>query len=124
MCQELDLEIDPKIIPSIAYGFAGGIGNSGSVCGAVSGAIMALSYKLGKGEGMEDVMRNLGVMQQYRRRFEEKHGTISCRELTGTDLSTPEGVAAFMQSDVPQKVCFPVVGSAYELVLEILNKQS
>jgi len=40
-------------------------------------------------------------------------GTISCRELTGADLTSEEGVAQYMSSDTPMTVCFPAVGVAY-----------
>jgi hypothetical protein len=48
--------------------------------------------------------------------------TINCHELTGADLTTPEGINAFIQSDIPAKVCFPAVGMAFDIVMEILNK--
>ena len=48
-------------------------------------------------------------------------GSIGCRELTGMDLSTPEGVKRFYASDVPQRVCMPAVGAAYRIVTELLE---
>jgi hypothetical protein len=49
-------------------------------------------------------------------------GTISCRELTGVDLTTEEGLQQFMSSDTPQTVCFPAVGAAYRLVVDLLKE--
>jgi C_GCAxxG_C_C family probable redox protein len=121
VCQELDLKVDEEIIPQIAFGFAGGIGNTGSVCGAVAGAVMAISLKLGRGETMEEMFRTLGVVQEFRRNFEAEMGTINCRELTGLDLGTEEGVAQLMNSDIPQTVCTPAVSHAYRLVLDLLR---
>lgn len=46
-------------------------------------------------------------------------GDIRCRELTGLDLSTEEGLKQLMDSDTPQKVCFPAVGAAYRLVVDL-----
>jgi C_GCAxxG_C_C family probable redox protein len=122
VCQELGLELENPAIPSIAYGFAGGIGNSGAVCGAVIGGVMAIGLRLGRAETMEGMMQNLGVAHEFRRRFEEEMGEIGCRELTGLDLSTEEGVAQLMNSDVPQKVCFPAVSTAYRLAVELLQE--
>jgi hypothetical protein len=51
-------------------------------------------------------------------------GTINCRELTELDLSTEEGVEQFMSSDIPQTVCFPAVGVAYRLVVDLLTETS
>jgi len=120
VCQELDLDTGNGIIPRIASGFGGGIGNTGEVCGAVVGAVMALSLTMKQG-GMEEYMRLAGVIQDFRHRFETELGTINCRELTGVDLTTEEGMKESMSSDVAQKVCFPSVGTAYEIVLDLLN---
>ena len=51
-------------------------------------------------------------------------GTINCRELTGLDLTTPEGIQQLMSSDTPQKVCFPAVGLAYRLAVDLLKENS
>ena len=120
MCQEFEIEKD--INPKIAFGFAGGIGNTGSVCGAVAGAVMAIGLKKGAAETMEEGMRNLAVVQEFRRRFEAEMETINCRDLTGMDLSTEEGVEQFMSSDIPMTVCFPAVSVAYRLAMEVLEE--
>lgn len=122
MCEEFWLEPENPAIPKIAFGFAGGIGNTGAVCGAVVGAVMAIGLKLGRAETMDGMWRNLGVVQEFRRRFEAKMGNIGCRELTGQDLSTQEGVARLMNTDIAQKVCFPAVDTAYRSVVELLRE--
>ena len=122
MCQEFGIE--NEIIPRIATCFAGGIGNTGAVCGAVAGAVMAIGLKKERGGTMEDWLRISAVAQEFRRRFEAEMETINCRELTGADLSTPEGIEQFMGSDTPQTVCFPAVGTAYRLVMDLLKETS
>lgn len=122
MCQEFKIEMENDAIPRIAFGFAGGIGNTGTVCGAVAGAVMAIGLKLGKADTMEESLRRLRVPQEFRRRFEAEMGTINCHELTGVDLRTPEGIKQFMGSDTPQTVCFPAVGTAYRLVVDLLKE--
>lgn len=123
MCWELGIEIDREIIPRIAFGFAGGIGNTGAVCGAVAGAVMAISLEIERGDTMEEALRALGVVREFRRRFEAEMGTISCRGLTGADLSTEEGLTQFMNSDTPQKVCFPAVGLAHRQAVDLLQEE-
>jgi len=112
------MEINGDVIPRIASGFGGGIGNSGAVCGAVAGAIMAIGLRQKTPDTMEDVLRNLADVREFRRRFETEFGTINCSELTGMDLSTEEGVEEFMGSDIPQTVCMPTVDAAYQLAVE------
>ena len=122
MCQEF--EIENEIIPRIASCFGGGIGNTGAVCGAVVGAVMAIGLKKERGDTMEEMLRTLAVAQEFRRRFEAEMGTINCRELTGADLSTEEGIEQYMSSDTPQTVCFPAVGVAYQEVMDLLEETS
>jgi C_GCAxxG_C_C family probable redox protein len=124
VCQELDLDTGNGVIPKIAGGFGGGIGNTGAVCGAVAGAVMAFSLKMERGDTMGDWLRIASATQEFRRRFEAEMGTINCRELTGVDLNTEEGMKQAMSSDLSQKVCLPAVGTAYRLVLDLLQEIS
>jgi C_GCAxxG_C_C family probable redox protein len=122
VCQEFGLE--NKIIPRIATCFAGGIGNTGSVCGAVAGAVMAIGLTKERSNTMEKMLGTLAVAKEFRLRFEAEMGTINCSELTGADLTTPEGIEQFMNSDIPHTVCFPAVGTAYRLVKDLLTDSS
>jgi len=124
VCRKFEIAVDEKIIPRIAFGFGGGIGNSGAVCGAVAGAVMAIGLKIEKGDTMEQSLRALGIFHEFRRRFEAEMETIICRELTGADLSTEEGIEKYMNSDAPQMVCFPAVGIAYRLAVDLIEEIS
>jgi C_GCAxxG_C_C family probable redox protein len=116
------MEIEDRVVPQIAYCFAGGIGSTGAVCGAVAGAVMAIGLKLGRADTMDEGFRRLAVAQEFRRRFEAEMGTISCRELTGLDLTTAEGREELMRSKTT--VCFSAVAAAYRLVVELLQGTS
>jgi C_GCAxxG_C_C family probable redox protein len=122
VCQEFDIETDNDVIPRIAFGFAGGIGNSGAVCGAVVGAVMAIALKQGRADSMEEAMARLDAPQEFRRRFEAEMGEFTCRGLTGADLSTMEARAKYMDSDIAQTVCFPAVGAAFRIVVDLLKE--
>ncbi|MEJ2211277.1 MAG: C-GCAxxG-C-C family protein [Anaerolineae bacterium] len=128
VCQEFEIEMENDAIPRIASGFAGGIGMTGAVCGAVVGAVMAIGLKQERAGTMEEMFGNLAVVREFRRRFEAEMGTIICRELTGVDLSeadlTPEAIAQFTAADTSQTVCFPAVGAAYRLVMDLLKETS
>ena len=124
MCQEFEIEIENDIIRRIAFGFAGGIGNTGAVCGAVIGGVMAIGLKRGRANTLAEGLRELSVAREFRRRFEAEMvmETINCRQLTGLDLSTPEGVEKLMSSEIPMTVCFPAVGVAYKLAVDVLKE--
>jgi C_GCAxxG_C_C family probable redox protein len=122
VCQEFEME--SEIIPRIATYFAGGIGNTGAVCGAVIGAVMAFGLVEEQGRTIEERMRAMSTAEEFRRRFEAEMKSINCRELTGVDLTTEQGRERYMSSDIPQTVCFPVVGAAYRLVVDLLKETS
>jgi C_GCAxxG_C_C family probable redox protein len=118
------MDTESDVIPRIASAFAGGIGNTGTVCSAVVGAVMAIGLRQGRADTLEEALRNLAVAREFRHRFEAEMGTISCRELTGADLTTEEGLEQFINSDTPQTVCFSTVSVAYRLVVDLLKETS
>ena len=120
MSQELGLE-SPSV-PRIATPFGGGIGGLGSVCGAVVGAVMAIGLARGREQPEQPRAQAYAAAQQLYRRFQEEMGSTVCRELTGIDLSTPEGLQQLYSSDVRQRVCLPAVAAAYRLALELLHE--
>lgn len=121
-CQEFGLDVDENVIPKIVYAFAGGIGNTGAVCGAVVGATMSIGLIKDRGETLEEMMSVIGLAAEFRKRFEAEMKTINCRELTGLDLTNPEGIEELMKSDVAQTVCFPAVATAHRLVVDLLKE--
>ena len=121
-CDEFGIELEDGGVPRIAHFFAGGIGNTGSVCGAVAGAVMAMGLITEPGETMDEELEQLGLAAEFRDRFEAEMKSIQCRDLTGVDLGTPEGIEIFMRSDIPEKVCFPAVAAAHRLAVELLKE--
>jgi C_GCAxxG_C_C family probable redox protein len=124
VCEELGIKVDDKIIPRIGRLFAGGIGRTGSVCGAVAGGVMALGLVVEPGKTMEEGLAAMRVAEEFRRRFESEMGSINCRDLTGLDLTTAEGMKGLMGTDTSQTVCFPAVAAAYRIVLDLLHEAS
>jgi C_GCAxxG_C_C family probable redox protein len=116
------LGIQSEIIPRIATPFGGGIGGRGEVCGAVIGSVMAIGLKHGREEPSQSRDTAYALAREFCQRFEEETGSLSCRELTGMDLSTPEGIRAYRSSDVPLRVCLPAIGAAFRLVMELLGR--
>ena len=119
VCQDYNIEND--LIPKIATCFGGGIGNTGSVCGAVIGATMAIGIVRKQSSSIEEWLATAEVAREFRRRFEDEMQTISCRELTGLDLSTDGGTEELMNSDIAMTVCIPAVGHAYRIVSDLLK---
>ena len=81
-----------------------------------------LGLLLERGETMDEAIGALEVVAEFRRRFEEEMGSIHCRDLTGVDLTTEEGIEQLVGSDIPQTACFPAVSTAYQLVTDLLEE--
>jgi C_GCAxxG_C_C family probable redox protein len=120
VCQKLGIQ--NELVPRIASAFAGGIGGTGSVCGALPGAVMAIGLRHGRQSSTEPYDRAHALTQELLRRFKAEMGHIDCRELTGMDFTTPDGLKRYYESDVGETVCLPAAGAAYRLVTELLEE--
>lgn len=115
-CKRLSLE--PDFALRISTGLGAGIARSGNICGAVSGGILALSLKYGRGEG-EDKTKTQDTyarVEAFIKAFEEKHGSVKCRELIECDLATEEGTRRFKENDLLHHTCVHCVETAISLL--------
>ena len=120
MCQELGIE--SPVVPRIATAFGGGMGGIGSVCGAVVGAVMAIGLAHGREEPSQSRDQAYALTQQVYRGFQQEMGSTICRDLTGIDLTTPEGVKEIFSSGVAMRVCLRAGSTGYRLALSALRE--
>jgi C_GCAxxG_C_C family probable redox protein len=104
----------------LASPFGGGIAHQGHVCGAVTGALMAIGLARGKTDP-KDKDAVYQVAQAFMQKFEEKHGTVLCRELIDYDMRVPEEYQAARDQKVFTTLCPNFVQSAVEIVVELLD---
>jgi len=83
-----DLGLDKETALKISCGMAAGMARLSSTCGAVTGAYLVISLKYGNcvPGHKEALEKTFAIIQEFDRRFVEKHGTTNCRELLGVDL--------------------------------------
>ena len=112
--------IESADAPRIATGFGGGVGGGGSLCGAVVGGVMAIGLKYGRNTGAGEREPSRGLSLRFLREFQKEMGSVICRELTGFDMTTPEGQEAAHQSDVRNRVCGRCIATAARLAEEEL----
>jgi C_GCAxxG_C_C family probable redox protein len=91
--------IKSDLLPKIATGFCSGLARTGGLCGALSGAIIGLNLLTGRSEPNMPVDENYALVGELLDQYEEKFGSINCRELTGVDLGTGEGQAQFRENN-------------------------
>jgi C_GCAxxG_C_C family probable redox protein len=120
VCQELGIE--SPAVPRIATAFGGGMGGIGSVCGAVVGAVMAIGLVHGREDPSQSRDQAYALARQVYRGFQEEMGSTICRELTGLDLTTPEGHKELLSSGVGMRVCLRAASTGYRLALAALRE--
>lgn len=77
------LPYDQETLAKLASSFGGGLARLREVCGAVSGMGMVLGFLYGyEGPETGDIkMQHYARVQECALKFEEKHGSLVCREL-------------------------------------------
>ncbi len=80
-CDETDLKFEDAL--KIASSFGGGMGRLREVCGAVSGMFMVVGMKYGYTDPTDKSKKSehYKLIQSLAKRFEERNGSIICRDL-------------------------------------------
>jgi C_GCAxxG_C_C family probable redox protein len=114
------LGIDDEAALKLASPFGGGVAHQGNVCGAVTGALMVLG--LARGSATVDKKdETYRMAEEFIKRFQERHGTILCRELIGYDLRIPTESQAAREQGVFKTLCPAFVESAVVIVAEQID---
>lgn len=109
-----------ELIPKIATAFGGGIGRCGSVCGALTGGVMAIGIKYGTNEPSVDKRsKAYELARMVYKEFERRHGSVSCRELIGYDLSNPEEFEKARNANVFEEKCRDFIRTAVEILVSL-----
>ena len=110
-------------MPRIATGFCSGVARTSGHCGAISGAIMGLGLATGRDSPEESIEETFALVRELVQRFEDKFGSRNCHQLTGCDLSTPEGQERFKANNVIDR-CYQYAEEATRIALQLLEHQS
>ena len=105
----------------VATGFGGGM-RMGETCGAVTGAFMVLGLKYGNttAQNQQSKEKTYEMIIEFTNRFKARNGSVSCRELLGCDISTPEGQKKARDEGLFSAVCPEMVKNAAEILEEML----
>lgn len=95
-----DLGIDEKTALKISSGFGGGMACA-ETCGAVTGAYMVIGMKHGHSSSDQDEKAATKLkIQEFNTKFKKYHGSLTCKKLTGYDISKPDEAAAAGEAGV------------------------
>jgi len=111
-----DFGLDEKTALKIASGFGGGMARA-KTCGAVTGSYMVIGLKHGHDTPDPEKKANTKMLiQKFNEEFLKKHDTLICSELTGYDISTPEGSDAAREEGVFLTKCPLFIKTACEIL--------
>ena len=82
--------------------------------------VIGLRYGKNKPDDEAAKEKTYRLVRELVQRFEQRHGTILCRQLINADISTPEGLKAARDKKLFATVCPPFVRSAVEILQELL----
>ena len=115
--------IDRDTALKLSTGFGGGMGRMGETCGAVTDAFMVLGLKYGKCIADDDNKRErtYELVNEFSRRFEEKNGSIVCKNLLNCDISIKAELIRARDANLFKTLCPKMVGDAAEILEEMLR---
>jgi C_GCAxxG_C_C family probable redox protein len=110
--------LDRSTAFKLARAFGSGMG-MGRECGAVTGALMILGLKVQEASSEKETrFRVYDLVREFVRLFEEKRGTIICKDLLGVDLGTPEGRDKAIKDNLFRTLCPGFVRDAAQILAD------
>jgi C_GCAxxG_C_C family probable redox protein len=118
-CEHFGLDRDTAL--KISTGFGGGM-HLGQTCGAVTGAIMVIGLKYGRTKASDQASKakTYEIVAQFANEFKRRHGSITCKDLIGCDVTTPEGLKTAKDMNLFAAICSKLIADAAEILDKIL----
>ena len=117
--------VDKNLLLKMASSFGGGMGRLREVCGSVSGMFMiaGLLYGYDEPETGEVKADHYGRIQELAHRFEEKHGSIVCRELLNLNVRHDVPVPEKRTDEYYKKrPCPEIIGDAADILEKFIKE--
>jgi C_GCAxxG_C_C family probable redox protein len=119
--KDLCPELNSQLIPKIGTVVGAGLSLTGNQCGALTGAAMAISAVYGRNKPEESPAKAWSMGQELVKAFKERFKYTICRELTGVDLKTAEGLQKYFK-EIHDFACTERVKFAVGKAIEIIEK--
>lgn len=117
--------IDRETAARLSSSFGGGMGRLREVCGSLSGMFMTvgLLYGYDDPKAFAEKTEHYGRIQELAKTFEEKNGSIVCRELLGLKVKRESSVPEARTEDYYKKrPCKELVGDAAEILEDYIRE--
>ena len=115
-------EFDDKSVETIQRPCGPMTGRAMTVCGAVAGALKALNQKLREDrEAGKSTEKKSEMLREFRDRFEKLHGSVSCTDLLGVDISQMDGQQLALERDLFRTRCVQYVTDSAEILEDLID---
>ena len=123
-CEEYGLDFDMAI--KLSSGFGGGMGRMREVCGTVSGMFMVLGLIFAtSNSSATDKANNYKRVQKLAQIFNEKNGSIICRELLkGVENSNSPIPSERNETYYKKRPCINLVEDAVEILETFIKSET
>jgi C_GCAxxG_C_C family probable redox protein len=115
------LDLDSELIPRIGTAIGAGVSVNGLLCGSVSSVALAIGIKHGRSSPEENPEPAWAMMDGYLAAFRERFRFVNCRQLTGLNMKTSEGLREYF-ARVHDQECTQRLRFAVEKAVEILGR--
>lgn len=119
------LPVDSSLLSRMASSFGGGMGRLREVCGSVSGMFMVIGllYGYDGAETGQIKADHYARIQELAHRFEDKHGSIVCRELLELGVRHDQPVPEARTDEYYKKrPCAEIIGDAAEILEQYISE--
>jgi C_GCAxxG_C_C family probable redox protein len=115
------LGMDSDLIPKIGTAIGAGVGLNGLLCGSISSVAMAIGIKYGRTSAEQNPKPVWDMIEKYLAAFKDRFGAFNCRQLTGLNVKTEEGMKEYL-ARVHDYECTKRLQFAVDKGIEILSK--
>lgn len=99
------------------------MGRQGEVCGALTGGVLivGLAHGRDRAEDKETKEAVTAKAAEFVKRFAGVNGALRCRDLTGLDVGSEEGLQEYHAQNLHER-CSRIVSNAVRELLDLLDE--
>lgn len=115
------LGMGSELIPRIGTGVGAGVSLNGLLCGSLTSVAIVIGMKYGRTSSEENPQPVWNMVDKYVVEFKSRFSYVNCRQLTGLDLKTKDGLKDYY-AKVHDYACASRIRFAVEKALAILEE--
>jgi C_GCAxxG_C_C family probable redox protein len=109
-------------LTAMATGFCSGLSRTDGLCGAATGAVMAIGLAKGRRSAADSADETYAAVRSLLAEFTNEFGSVSCPELIGCSVATPEGRETYRERGLIKR-CRALTQRATEMAAELIDRE-